>query len=125
MTQEEQDFAELFLHDVQRGQIHVDESKTLRDYLTEYMTRAKNDRIHRFAEALGLNEDILREIMTNYMPDDIIPPGPFEQLRLSVNKEKAKAWFEQHEGVPIQSFRINMRIDRILRAFIEEGGFEI
>ena len=125
LTQEEQDFAELFLHDVQRGQIHVDESKTLRDYLTEYMTRAKNDRIHRFAEALGLNEDILREIMTNYMPDDIIPPGPFEQLRLSVNKEKAKAWFEQHEGVPIQSFRINMRIDRILRAFIEEGGFEI
>jgi len=125
LTQEEQDFAELFLHDVQRGQIHVDDSKTLRDYLTEYMTRAKNDRIHRFAEALGLNEDILREIMTNYMPDDIIPPGPFEQLRLSVNKEKAKAWFEQHEGVPIQSFRINMRIDRILRAFIEEGGFEI
>jgi len=125
LTQEEQTFAELFLHDVQRGETQVEETKTLRDYITEYMTRAKNDRIHRFAEAFGMSEDILREIMNNYMPDDIIPPGPFEQLKHSVDKDKAKVWLEQHEGVTIQSFRVNMRIDRILRSFIEEGGFEV
>lgn len=97
----------------------------LRDYITEYMTRAKNDRIHRFAEALAMKEDLLREIMNNYMPGDIIPHGPFEQLMLSVDKQKAKSWLEEREGVTIQSFRVNMRIDRILRDFIEHGGFEV
>jgi type I restriction enzyme R subunit len=125
LTQDEQGFAELFLHDVQRGTVQIDEDKTLRDYITEYMTRAKNDRIHRFAEALAMNEDLLREIMNNYMPGDIIPPGPFEQLMLSVDKQKAKSWLEERERVAIQSFRVNMRIDRILRDFIEHGGFEV
>ena len=125
LTQEEQDVAGRFLRDVQRGTTQVDEDKPLRDYITEYMTKEKNDRIHRFADAFGLDENILREIMNKFMPGDIIPPGPYEQLVQSVDKSKAKAWLEADEGKPIQSFRINMRIDSTLRRFIELGGFDI
>lgn len=125
LTQEEQDVAGRFLRDVQRGTTQVDEDKPLRDYITEYMTKEKNDRIHRFAAAFGLDENILREIMNKFMPGDIIPPGPYEQLVQSVDKSKAKAWLEADEGKPIQSFRINMRIDSTLRKFIEIGGFDI
>ena len=125
LTQEEQDVAGRFLRDVQRGTTLVDEDKPLRDYITEYMTKEKNDRIHRFADAFGLDENILREIMNKFMPGDIIPPGPYEQLVQSVDKSKAKAWLEADEGKPIQSFRINMRIDSTLRKFIEIGGFDI
>lgn len=125
LTQEEQDVAGRFLRDVQRGTTQVDEDKPLRDYITEYMTKEKNDRIHRFADAFGLDENILREIMNKFMPGDIIPPGPYEQLVQSVDKSKAKAWLEADEGKPIQSFRINMRIDSTLRKFIEIGGFDI
>ena len=114
-----------FLRDVQRGTVQVDEAKPLRDYITEYMAREKNDRIHRFAQAFGLNENLLREIMNNYMQGDIIPQGPLDQLKESVDKSLAKAWFEQHEGVAIPAFRINIRIDSLLRQFIEDGGFEI
>lgn len=56
LTQEEQKYANIFLHDVQNGDVKVDEGKTLRDYITEYMTRAKNDQIHRFAVAIGVDE---------------------------------------------------------------------
>ena len=125
LTQEEQDVAGRFLRDVQRGTVQVDETKPLRDYITEYMAREKNDRIHRFAQAFGLNENLLREIMNNYMQGDIIPQGPLDQLKESVDKSLAKAWFEQHEGVAIPAFRINIRIDALLRQFIEDGGFEI
>ena len=110
---------------MQRGTVKVDDTKPLRDYITEYMAREKNDRIHRFAETFALNEDLLREIMTNYMPGDIIPQGPLDQLKETVDKQLAKAWFEQHEGVAIPTFRVNMRIDGLLRDFIKEGGFEI
>ncbi len=49
MTQEEQKYASLFLHDVESGEVQVEEGKTLKDYITEYQVNAKNDQIHRFA----------------------------------------------------------------------------
>ncbi len=51
LTQDEQKYAEIFLHDVQRGEVVVEDGKTLRDYITEYQYKAKNDQIHSFAVA--------------------------------------------------------------------------
>ncbi len=48
LTQDEQKYAEIFLHDVQRGEVVVEDGKTLRDYITEYQYKAKNDQIHSF-----------------------------------------------------------------------------
>jgi type I restriction enzyme R subunit len=63
--------------------------------------------------------------MNNYMPGDIIPQGPLDQLKESVDKDKMKEWFNQHSGAPVPAFRINIRMDELLRQFIMEGGFEI
>ena len=59
------------------------------------------------------------------MPGDIIPPGPYDKLLKSVDMQKAKSWLEEREGVITQSFRVNMRINGVLRDFIEHGGFEV
>lgn len=61
LTQDEQKYAEIFLHDVQRGEVVVEDGKTLRDYITEYQYKAKNDQIHSFAVAFGLDEDLLKK----------------------------------------------------------------
>lgn len=50
LTQDEQKYANIFLHDIQRGDVKVEPGKSLRDYITEYMARADSDRIHRFSE---------------------------------------------------------------------------
>ena len=63
LNQEEQKYANIFLHDVQRGDVIVEEGKTLRDYITEYQFKAKNDQIHRFADTIGIDEDKLRGMM--------------------------------------------------------------
>ncbi len=42
LSQEEQRYAELFMHDVERGEIELEEGKTLRDYITYYANSAKN-----------------------------------------------------------------------------------
>ena len=63
LTQDEQKYAEIFLHDVQRGEVVVEDGKTLRDYITEYQYKAKNDQIHSFAVAFGLDEDLLKNMM--------------------------------------------------------------
>ena len=46
LTQEEQKYAGIFLRDIERGDVIVEDGKTLRDYITEYQTRAKADQIH-------------------------------------------------------------------------------
>lgn len=126
LTQEEQKYANIFLHDVQNGDVIVDEGKTLRDYITEYMTSAKNDQIHRFAEALGADETMLRDFMQLRVTEaNINEFGRFDHLKATVNRESAKTFLEALEGTAIKPFQINMKVDQILRKFILEGGFDI
>ena len=63
LTREEQKYANIFLHDIERGDVIAEDGKTLRDYITEYQFRAKDDQIHRFATIFGLDEDKLRNMM--------------------------------------------------------------
>lgn len=126
LTQEEQKYANIFLHDVQNGDVTVDANKTLRDYITEYMTRAKNDQIHRFAIAIGANEQMLRSFMHMKITESNINEfGKLDQLKATVNKDSAKAFLEKIEGKAIKPFQINMKVDLVLRKFIIEGGFDI
>lgn len=125
LTQDEQKYAEIFLHDVQRGEVVVEDGKTLRDYITEYQYKAKNDQIHSFAVAFGLDEDLLKNMMQlNLTEANIDEFGRFDKLKQSVNKATAKAFLEKIEGKVIIPPKVNMKVDKILRKFILTGGFD-
>jgi type I restriction enzyme R subunit len=51
--------------------------------------------------------------------------GRFDELKSTVDKNRAKAYFENLEGVSILPFKINIKVDSLLQKFITEGGFEI
>lgn len=126
LTQDEQKYAGIFLHDVQRGDVVVEDGKTLRDYITEYQYRAKNNQIHSFAVALGLDEELLRGMMgLNLTEANIDEFGRFDKLKKTVNKATAKAFLEKMEGTTIIPPKVNMKVDKILRKFILTGGFDL
>lgn len=126
LTQIEQKYANIFLHDVQSGDVIVEEEKTLRDYITEYMTRAKNDQIHRFAVATGVDEAELRAFMQMKVTEaNINEFGRFDRLKGTVDRTLAKAFIEKLEGGAIKPFQVNMKIDQIIRRFILEDGFDV
>ena len=126
LTQEEQKYANIFLHDIQRGEVAVTEGKTLRDYITEYLSTAKDDQIHRVAIALGVDEAKLRNIMSLQLNSTNINEfGRYDDLKKTVNKIKAKEYFEKVEGTKIIPPKVNIKIDNLLRKFILCGGFEI
>ena len=126
LTQEEQKYANIFLHDVQNGDVTVDEGKTLRDYITGYMTKAKNDQIRRFATTIGVDEATLRNFMHLKVTEaNINEFGRFDKLKATVDRVTAKAFLETLEGTAIKPFQINMKLDQVLRRFILEGGFDI
>lgn len=125
LSQEDQKYANIFLHDVQSGEIDVQEDKTLRDYINEYKYNAKNDQTHKFAEAFGLDEGKLRAMMgLNLNELNINEFGRLDDLKKSVDKQKARAYFESVEGAKVLPYKVNIRMDSLLRKFILSGGFE-
>lgn len=126
LSQEDQKYANIFLHDVQSGEIDVQEDKTLRDYINEYKYNAKNDQTHKFAETFGLDEDKLRVMMElNLNELNINEFGRLDDLKKSVDKQKARAYFESLEGKKVLPHKVNIRMDSLLRKFILSGGFEL
>ena len=126
LTQEEQKYANIFLHDVQSGNTIVEDGKTIRDYISQYLFEAKNDQIYRISDVLGLDETKLRSIMNSGVKElNINEFGRFDDLKDSVDKVKAKEYFEKFEKTKIPPFKINIKIHNLLQSFITKGGFEL
>ena len=126
LTQEEQKYANIFLHDIQTGDVKAEGGKTLRDYINEYMQNAKNDQIHRLASVLGLDEGMLRKLMGLKVDESTINEyNRLTDLKATVDRAKAKAYFEATEGIKLPLPLVNTRIDKLLRKFILQGGFDI
>lgn len=126
LSQDEQKYANIFLHDIESGLIIVEEGKTLKDYITEYQEKAKNDQIHKFSIKIGVDEAQLRSLMKlNINEDNINEYGRFDKLKETVNKKIAKIYFDELDSTSYPIFKINQKIDEILRKFILDGGFEV
>lgn len=124
LTQEEQKYANIFLHDVQSGDIEIDTQKTFREYITEYQCNVKNDEISKLVQFLGIDEVKLRCLMnTNVTESNINEYGRFDDLKNTVDKNKAKEYFEKIEGKEIPKFRVNIKVQSLLKKFIISGGF--
>lgn len=126
LSQDDQRFAELFLHDVERGDAALEDGKTLRDYITSYARKAKNAQVERIVEALGIDGELLATMAALDLTESNINEfGRFDDLKDSVDKARAKAFFEQKEGKTLPLFKVNTRAAALLKKFILEGGFDI
>ena len=97
------------------------------EYVIEYVSRAKDDQIHRLAVyALGLNEKMLRKLLAQHITEDNINEfGRFDALKATVDKARAKAYFEALTGSKLPIPKVNIKVDNLLRDFIFKGGFDI
>jgi len=126
LNTEEQKYANIFLHDVQSGYAVMEKEKTFRDYVTEYQCKAKNDQISTLSGILGLDEIKLRAMMNSGITEaNINEFGRFDELKDTIDKVKAKAYFESLDGTTIAPLKINIKIHNLLVRFIISGGFEI
>lgn len=126
LSQEEQKFANLIIHDIQSGDLTVEAHETLRDLITVYMKRAKSTQVSRCANALGVDVEKLDELVGAGVDDATINEfGRFDALMDTLDKVKAKEFFERMEGCSIPAFKVNVKADAFLRKFIIEGGIDI
>jgi type I restriction enzyme R subunit len=126
LSQEEQKYANIFLHDVHSGNIEVDGSVPFRDYIIEYQFRAKNEQIRQLSNALGVDIPKLEYLMNAGVKEaNINEYGRFDDLKSTVVREKAEEYFVSTEGKKVPAFRLSIKIEQLLKDFILKGGFDI
>ena len=126
LSQDEQKIAEIFLRDIQRGEAVIDPNRSFRDYLTDYQAKAKNKEVEAIVECLGIDAGKLTALMnTNITAGNLNDYGRFDELKATIDKQKAKAYFEAQEGKTIPTFRVNIKAADLLRDFVIRGGFEL
>jgi type I restriction enzyme R subunit len=126
LSQEDQKFANLFLHDVQTGDVKLENGVTFRDYIERYKNKARQDEVHRLHEYLGVSEQIVTDLLdADVTNDNLNEFGRFDTLKASVVKEKAQSYFERIDGKKLPMFRVNNRVNEFLKEFLLAGGKEI
>ncbi len=126
LPQEQQEFAEIFMHKVQSGTITLEQGKTCRDYITDLMKTVKDQRISNLAEAFGLDRDLLATMMDLHITEQNIDEfGRFTQLQNTIDIEKAWDYLVDKTGKDIDIFDVYVEAGDLLRKFILQNGFDI
>lgn len=126
LSQEDQKYANMLLHDIQTGDVNVIQGKSLRDYIAEYCCDAKNEQLKRLINALGVDEILLKELMSKHVSEDNINEfGRYESLKKTINIKLAKEFFERILETVLPLPKVRIKADKLLREFIIRGGFDI
>lgn len=126
LTQEQQAAAELVIHAAQRGELEIVPEKTLMDYINDFQKQGKDSQVSALVSAIGVDEGRLRDLLMRHVTEDNINEyGRFDALEETADLGKARDYFVGKEGKPIPPFKVSMRLDKLLREFVIQGGFEI
>lgn len=126
LSQEDQKYANVFLNDVRSGNVQLQADKTFKEYITEYVYKAKNKQVLKLVEILGVDVNLLENLMKSHITElNINEFGRFDALKDTVDRAKAKAFFEEKEGITLTPFKISIKIDNLLKEFILKDGFDV
>ena len=126
LSQEEQKYANIFIHDIQNGDIQIDSSKTFREYVALYQANAENSQIMKLVELFGLDNKKYKQLINyNVTKENSTDYGRYEKQKNSVDKTKAKLYFEELEGCTLTLPKVNIKVHNLLKDFILKGGYEI
>ena len=126
LTQEEQKYANILLHDIQSGNITIDKNKTFKEYIAQYQADAEHSQITTLIEQFGLDGSKLEEMLaTEVTETNLNEYGRFDELKNSVDKAKAKRFFELQEERKILPFKVNMKVHNLLKDFIINSKYNL
>ena len=104
---------------------HVQPGKPLRDYITDYEVASENKMIDEFVQTFGLDKGQLVKLLAYSLTEtNLNEYSRFDRLRDTVDKAKAKAYFEQLEGKPVSPPMVNVKFNALLKDFVLSAAKE-
>ncbi len=126
LDQEQQRYADLVIQAAQGFDLDVQPGMTFMDYINEFQARGKADQVQALVEALGVDRASLVSLMAGHVTEaNINAFGRLDALKKTVDPSRAREFFSRREGKPLPSPIVSMHIDKLLREFIIQGGFDV
>lgn len=126
LSKEQQKYANIVLYDLQNGDLVVREDNEFTDYITEYQFKKEMDQLNYLAETFGLDKVLLHNMMNLRLTENNLNEyGRFTKLTESVDLKRAKVWFEDRLQKKLKPPEVHREKDKLLKAFILDGGFNI
>ncbi len=121
----EQRYAKIFLHQVESGEIIVDETKSFHEYITELHVKYNNDYIHKLSVGFGINEERFRSLILSGATDKTINVfGRYDDLLDTIDINKAKDYLEKRDKKEYTLREARMQVDEELTQIILNGGVD-
>ncbi|WP_028264130.1 type I restriction endonuclease subunit R [Atopobium fossor] len=121
LSQELQEIANLVIHDIDAGDLEVESDKDFMTYITQYQAKAFEDEVTKIVDNFGLDEQLFRSIIaTNVTEANLNEYERFDKLKASVDKGKAANYIESVDGETLKGFRLNARINKLLKSILLE-----
>ena len=121
-----QPYAEMILNDVNNGELVIKEGWEFTDYLNEYQLSGEDVFIQDLVDSTNINEALLREMLDLRLTEvNINEYSRFDKLKSSVNVGHFSGYIEKNLGKMVIPIKVNMLIDRLLRAFLLEDVFDV
>ncbi len=121
----EQRYAKIFLHQVESGEIIVDNSKSFHEYITELHVKYNNDYIHKISNGFGVNEEKFRKLILAGATDkNINVYGRYDDLMDSIDINKAKEYLDERDKKEYTLREVRMKVDEELTQIILNGGVD-
>lgn len=125
LTSTEQKYAKIFLHQVESGEIIVDNSKTLHEYITELHIKYNNDYIHKISLGFGINEEKFRNlILAGATYENINVFGRYDELLDEIDINKTKSYLEKRDNKEYTLREARIQADKELVQIILNGGVD-
>ena len=106
--------------------IVIKEGWEFTDYLNEYQLSEEDDFIQDLVDSTNINEALLREMLDLRLTEvNINEYSRFDKLKSSVNVGHFSGYIEKNLGKMVIPIKVNMLIDRLLRAFLLEDVFDV
>ena len=122
LSQDDQRYANRWLHDLQAGDVALQPGKTVQDYINEYRITERDRQLARLHERLGLDTGLLRRILDSRVTAATINEyGRFDDLKASIDLGLATAYFTEVTGAPVSKFKVRAMLDKLLRTYIIDG----
>lgn len=123
LSQEEQRYAERFVHAVESGKADLVPGKTFRQYIADFMKADEYSRINRVVKRLGCSFSLLRELLERKVNISTLDNfGKFTELKNSINRIKASEFFKLVLGNEYVELRLTLYSEEYLRFFLLSGG---
>lgn len=125
LSQEDQKYANIFLHDIERGEVK-NISLSFREQIVKYKTKDKDTQIQKLVKAIGVDETKLKNMLEKHLEEaNLNEFGMFDDLKSTVDKSKAKEYFEKLDETELTKVKVNQKTSKLLKEFILRGGFDI